>query len=66
MTLPYESASSGDNAFKEMQRILEKFDCDNFGMQNSNADGVVRITFTHKSATINFEAFVESLCGFVA
>lgn len=56
MALPYENASSGDRAYVEMQRILDKFGCDNFGMMTKNSDGITLVTFTHKSRPICIEA----------
>lgn len=54
--LPYENASSGDKAYAEMQKVLDKFDCDNFGMMTSNANGTTLIRFTHKDQPICIEA----------
>lgn len=35
MSLPYESATSGDRALIEIQRILGKFGCQRFGTMST-------------------------------
>lgn len=56
MTLPYENATSGDRAYQEIQKILDRFGCDNFGMMTKNAEGRTLITFTHRGRNICVEA----------
>lgn len=45
MPLPYESATSGDKAFAEIQKILNRFECDSFGIMQKRADQVTLIQF---------------------
>lgn len=56
MGLPYENASSGDRAYAEIQKILDKFGCDNFGMMTKNSDGTTLVTFEHQSRPVCIEA----------
>ncbi|MEM1040862.1 MAG: hypothetical protein AAGI12_15485 [Pseudomonadota bacterium] len=39
-----------------MQKFLDKFGCDNFGMMTKNADGTTLVTFTHNGKAICIEA----------
>lgn len=34
MSLTYENTTSGDNAFAEIQKILGRFGCDNYGIMH--------------------------------
>lgn len=45
MPLPYENASSGDKAFAEIQKILNRFECDSFGIMQKRSDQVTLIQF---------------------
>lgn len=56
MGLPYENASSGNRAYVEMQKFLDKFGCDNFGMMTKNAEGTTLVTFQHGDRPICIEA----------
>lgn len=52
----HENASSGDRAYVEIQKVLDKFGCDNFGMMTKNAEGTTLVTFTHQGRSICIEA----------
>jgi len=45
MTLPYENASSGDKAFADIQKILNRFNCDSFGIMQKRAEQITLIQF---------------------
>ena len=55
MTLPYESAKGGNAAFGEIQRLLDKFGADNFGVQQRNTDGVTLIAFEYRGVPVQIE-----------
>ena len=63
MPLPYENASSGDRAYVDLQKVLDRFGCDNFGMMTKNNEGVTLITFTHKDRPITIEASWKGYAG---
>jgi hypothetical protein len=54
--LPYENSTSGDRALGEIQKILAKFGCDDFGSMVKNGEGVVLIQFTHRGRTVSVKA----------
>lgn len=45
MTLPYENAKSGDQAFADIQKILNRFNCDSFGIMQKRAEQITLIQF---------------------
>jgi hypothetical protein len=56
MTLPYENARSGENAYREIQKILDGYGCDMFGMQTRNVEGATLIQFEYKNRQISVKA----------
>ena len=38
MGLPYENATSGDRAYADIQKILGRFGCDNYGIMQKAKD----------------------------
>lgn len=45
MSLPYENSTSGDKAFAEIQKILNRFECDSFGIMQKRAEQVTLVQF---------------------
>lgn len=56
MPLPYENTTSGDKAFTEIQKILRKFDCDNYGIMEKRADQVTLLQFDWNGRTVQVPA----------
>lgn len=56
MTLPYSTATSGQNAINEIQRILKSFGCSKFGTGNDWEKGSLFIQFEHQGRMIQLEA----------
>ena len=52
MSLPYETASSGEKATAELQRILSRFGCERFGTMTDNAEGVLICQFSYRSRDV--------------
>lgn len=63
MTLPYENATSGQNAYVDLQKILNVFGCDEFGMLTNNAEGFTMIQFKHKGSTIQLKGSWKGYAG---
>lgn len=56
MSLPYESATSGQKALVELQGILEKFDCQSFGTMTDSEKGCIIVQFRWRGRTVSMEA----------
>lgn len=56
MALPYENATSGDKAFAEIQKILGRFGCDNYGIMQKRAEQVTLLQFDWKGRTVQVPA----------
>lgn len=54
--IPYESASSGDKALSDLQRMLEKFGCTRFGIMHDTNKGMTIIQFTWRERNVSLEA----------
>jgi hypothetical protein len=54
--LPYESATSGDKALAESQRILESFGCVSFGTMIDNEKQAVIVAFKWHGRNVQLEA----------
>lgn len=52
MPLPYENSTSGDKAFAEIQKILGRFGCDNYGIMQKAADQVTLVQFDWRGRTV--------------
>lgn len=52
MPLPYENSTSGDKAFAEIQKILGRFGCDNYGIMQKTKDQVTLIQFDWRGRTV--------------
>jgi len=55
-SLPYESASGGDGALAEIQRILGKFGCESFGNMIDAERGMTIVQFKYRGRQISLEA----------
>jgi hypothetical protein len=53
MSLPYENATSGDKAFAEIQKILGRFGCDNYGIMHKAKEQVTLVQFEHRGRTVS-------------
>lgn len=56
MSLPYESATSGDKALIEIQRILAKFGCASFGTATDAERGETIVQFKWRERTVSLRA----------
>ena len=56
MSLPYESATSGQNALRDVEAILAKFNCQSFGVMTDNERGLTIIQFKWRDRHISLEA----------
>ena len=56
MSLPYETATAGDKALAELQRVLAKFGCQSFGTMTDAERGVTIIQFKHRNRHVSLEA----------
>ncbi len=52
MPLPYENATSGDKAFAEIQKVLGRFGCDNYGIMQKAKDQVTLVQFDWNGRTV--------------
>jgi hypothetical protein len=55
-SIPYESATSGDKALMEIQRILGKFGCQSFGTMIDAERGMTIVQFKWRERNISLEA----------
>ncbi len=55
-SLPYETATSGEKAIAELQRVLGKFGCQAFGTMTDSEKGVTMIQFRWRNRTVSLEA----------
>ncbi|WP_417777121.1 hypothetical protein [Stutzerimonas xanthomarina] len=53
MPLPYENSTSGDKAFTEIQKILSRFGCDNYGIMQKARDQVTLVQFDWNGRTVS-------------
>lgn len=56
MSLPYSSATSGDKAMAEIQKILHKFGCNKFGTMTDWEAGTLIVQFEWKGQRVTFPA----------
>ena len=56
MTLPYETATSGDKALVDLQKVLAKFGCQSFGTMTDAERGCTVVQFKHRGRTVSLEA----------
>lgn len=55
-SLPYESATAGDRALTEIQKILEAFDCQNFGTGVDQERQMIVVSFKWQGRQVMMEA----------
>lgn len=56
MSIPYESATSGDKALAELQRTLAKFGCSTFGTMVDAERGMTIVQFKWRDRRVSLEA----------
>ena len=56
MSLPYATATAGDRALSEMQKILERFGCQSFGTMTDNERGIIIVAFKWRDRHVHLEA----------
>jgi hypothetical protein len=55
-SIPYESATSGDKALTEIQRLLGKFGCQSFGTMTDAERGLTIVQFKFRERQVSLEA----------
>lgn len=63
MSLPYESATAGDKAIGEMQKILRAFGCTKFGYMLDDGEGSLLVQFEYRGRQVSVKA---SMKGYAA
>lgn len=56
MSLPYENATSGNNAINEIQKMLRGFGCTKFGTGEDFETGELYVQFEHRDRRVNLKA----------
>jgi hypothetical protein len=56
VSLPYENATSGNNAVQEIQKILRGFGCGKFGTGEDFDTGELFIQFEHQGRMVHLKA----------
>lgn len=59
MTLPYENATSGNKALDDLQKILQSFGCQSFGVMTDMEKQEILVCFTYKNRNISVRASVR-------
>lgn len=59
MTLPYESATSGERALGEIQKLLRGFGCNKFGSMIDDGLGEVLVQFEYKGRPVSVKASIK-------
>jgi hypothetical protein len=59
MELPYENATSGERAVKDMQKILQAFGCSSFGHMIDFANGELLVQFRYRDYPVSVKASVN-------
>lgn len=55
-SIPYETATSGEKALMEVQKILGKFGCQSFGTMTDAERGMTVVQFKYRERQISLEA----------
>lgn len=63
MSLPYETATSGDRALQETQRLLSNLGCDAFGTMIDVKRGLTIVQFTWHGYRVSLEASWAGYAG---
>jgi len=56
MSLPYENATSGNNAINEIQKMLRGFGCQKFGTGEDFETGELFVQFEHRGRMVHLKA----------
>lgn len=56
MSLPYENATSGNNAIQEMQKTLRAFGCQSFGHMLDYSTGELLVQFEYRGRKVSVRA----------
>jgi hypothetical protein len=56
MTLPYSTATSGEKALGEIQKILRAFGCNKFGSMVDDAAGELLVQFEYRGKMVSVKA----------
>lgn len=56
MPLPYENATSGNNAIREMQKTLRAFGCQSFGHMLDYSTGELLVQFEYRGRKVSVRA----------
>lgn len=56
MALPYENATSGNNAIQEIQKMLRGFGCQKFGTGEDFETGELFVQFEHRGRMVHLKA----------
>ena len=59
MKLPYETATSGNRAMDEIQKVLQRFGCESFGSMMNYADGELIVQFQYRDRNISVKASIN-------
>jgi hypothetical protein len=59
MTLPYSSATSGERALGEIQKLLRGFGCNKFGSMIDDAEGTVLVQFEYRGRQAQIKASIK-------
>ena len=59
MSLPYETATSGERAVNDMQKILRGFGCGKFGHMMDFDEGVLLVQFEYRGRQVQVKASVN-------
>lgn len=63
MSLPYENATSGQNAIRDIQKLLRRFGCTRFATGEDFATGELFIQFDHRGRMVHLKASVRGYAG---
>ena len=63
MALPYQNATSGQNAINEVQKILRGFGCTKFATGEDFDKGEVFIQFEHRGRMVSLNASARGYAG---
>lgn len=58
-TLPYESATKGERALGEIQKILRAFGCTKFGSMIDDTEGSILVQFEYRSRPVSVKASIK-------
>ncbi len=62
-SVPYETATSGERALMEIQKVLGKFGCQSFGTMTDAERGMTVVQFKYRERQISLEASWKGYAG---